>query len=75
MSNDLAGLRGGRVEDVRILRWARPPKGTQEGSVALGFVLSTGRLLVFNAMDENGIQAGEWGPDWAPCGRPECRSR
>jgi hypothetical protein len=60
-----ASLRGGRVESIQILRWAQAPKGLEDGSVAIGVGFSTGKLNVFNALDENGLQIGDWEPDWS----------
>jgi hypothetical protein len=64
MPNGLAPLRGGRVERFQILRWAEAPKGSRDGALGLGLVLTTGAMVVLNALDENGILIGDGQPEW-----------
>lgn len=65
MPGELAQQRGGQVERIAILRWADAPKGSIDGSLALGFDLTAGAMVVLNALDENGILNGDGHPEWA----------
>ncbi|MBC9718781.1 hypothetical protein H9Y04_40265 [Streptomyces sp. TRM66268-LWL] len=56
----LPALRGLRLAGVELLEWA--VRDMAQGNVDISFVFETGRVTVFNALDENGLS-------FAPPGR------
>ncbi|MEO3808067.1 hypothetical protein ABGB17_03600 [Sphaerisporangium sp. B11E5] len=53
---ELAALRGQRLRGVELFEWTG--EDMAQGTVALGFVFLNGRVAIYNALDENGIQFG-----------------
>ncbi|MFG1838087.1 hypothetical protein ACGFH8_06575 [Micromonospora sp. NPDC049175] len=58
----LAAWRGQRIEAVELLEYAGG--NLADGSVALGLRFADGWLTIYNALDENGIEAGELSPQY-----------
>ena len=56
-----AGLRDRPLRDVTLLQLAGAPPTT--GAADVSFVFDTGRVTVFNAMDENGLRFDPPGPE------------
>ncbi|MGW6984226.1 hypothetical protein ACWGE1_33085 [Streptomyces sp. NPDC054932] len=50
---ELQALRGLELKAVELLEWTG--RDMARGSVDVGFVFETGRVTVFNALDENGL--------------------
>ncbi|KZB79405.1 hypothetical protein [Amycolatopsis regifaucium] len=59
---ELSALEGQELLGVELLECVT--RDMAGGMVALGFVFPNGRFTVFNAMDENGIEFTEPGPDF-----------
>ncbi|WTW99974.1 hypothetical protein OG216_44435 [Streptomycetaceae bacterium NBC_01309] len=49
---------GGELRDVALLEWRYPGGDLADGTVAVEFSFDAGSFLVFNALDENGIEVG-----------------
>ncbi|MEU4834319.1 hypothetical protein [Streptosporangium sp. NPDC023615] len=55
--DELVSLRGRRVRAVELLEWTGDDMA--QGAVAVGFLFSHGRLTIYNALDENGMEFGD----------------
>lgn len=53
---ELVGLSGQRLQDVELLEWAG--EDMARGMVAVGFTFPYGRVTIYNALDENGMEFG-----------------
>lgn len=65
----LSRLHGQRVLAGQLLEWRGPEPDLATGMVAVGVVFENGRVLVHNALDENGLDFGRPGPEyrsWSP---------
>ncbi|MFC8277473.1 hypothetical protein ACFUJR_34040 [Streptomyces sp. NPDC057271] len=56
----LRALRGTPLEGVELLQWTG--RDMASGNVDVSFVFESGRVTVFNALDENGVSFGPPGP-------------
>jgi hypothetical protein len=54
--SELAGLRGQRLRDVELLEWTG--EDVARGMVAVSFAFPDGRVTIYNALDENGMEFG-----------------
>ncbi|MGP3934557.1 hypothetical protein [Nonomuraea sp. KM88] len=57
--DELARLQGQRLQAVELLTWMGADMA--QGMVAVGFLLPDGRVTIYNALDENGMEFT--GPD------------
>ncbi|MEU9835263.1 hypothetical protein AB0D67_27340 [Streptosporangium sp. NPDC048047] len=53
---ELAALKGQRLRAVELLEWAG--KDMAQGMVAVSFAFPNGRMTIYNALDENGLEFG-----------------
>ncbi|MEV0890134.1 hypothetical protein [Promicromonospora sp. MEB111] len=60
----LSHLHGQRVLAGQLLEWRGPDPDLANGMVAVGVVLENGRVLVYNALDENGLDFGQPRPEY-----------
>ncbi|MEV0811106.1 hypothetical protein [Micromonospora sp. NPDC050200] len=58
----LAPLPGQRLSHAELLEWAGDDMAN--GSIALSFALSTAQLIIYNALDENGLTVDPPEPCW-----------
>lgn len=56
LPGDLAELRGQRLQDVELLEWTG--EDMARGTVAVSFAFPDGRVTIYNALDENGMEFG-----------------
>ncbi len=61
---ELTGLVGRPVTGVELLEWHGDPGDLANGTVALGVDLGDTVLVVFNALDENGLSVGPLPPGY-----------
>ncbi|MFD9949928.1 hypothetical protein ACFWYW_20270 [Nonomuraea sp. NPDC059023] len=55
--DELASLQGQRLQAVELLEWTGDDMA--QGMVAVGFLFPHGRLTIYNALDENGMEFGD----------------
>lgn len=55
--DELASVQGQRLQAVELLEWTGDDMA--QGMVAVGFLFPHGRLTIYNALDENGIEFGD----------------
>ncbi|MGW4644676.1 hypothetical protein ACWEN6_39635 [Sphaerisporangium sp. NPDC004334] len=55
---ELASLQGQRLQAVELLEWMGDDMA--QGMVAVGFLFPHGRLTIYNALDENGMEFGDF---------------
>ncbi len=60
---ELARLRGQRLQGVELLVWTG--EDMAQGMVAVGFVFPHGRVTLYNALDENGMEFRSPDPRYA----------
>lgn len=53
---ELTALHDQTLEAVDLLEWAGASDDLASGMVAVGFTLTNGHLMIYNALDENGLQ-------------------
>jgi hypothetical protein len=53
---ELAAMRGQRLRDVELLEWTG--EDVARGMVAVSFAFRDGRVTIYNALDENGMEFG-----------------
>ncbi|WP_245975529.1 hypothetical protein [Amycolatopsis palatopharyngis] len=60
----VADLQHQRLNAVDVLEWVGGRDDIANGTVALSFVMTGGRMTVYNALDENGIKVGDLDSNW-----------